>query len=36
MEITLNKKQFVFEHSSDNIRDDYSIGKVLGTGKRFI
>jgi hypothetical protein len=31
-ELTLNKKQFVFEHSSDNIREDYLIGKVLGTG----
>ena len=30
----MSKKQFVFEHSSDNIRDDYTIGKVLGTGKR--
>ena len=32
-EITLSKKQFVTEHTSDNIRDDYLIGKVLGTGK---
>lgn len=31
-DITLSKKQFVFEHSSENIRDDYLIGKVLGTG----
>lgn len=31
-DIVLNKKQFVFEHTSDNIRDDYLIGKVLGTG----
>ncbi|TNV82197.1 hypothetical protein FGO68_gene11040 [Halteria grandinella] len=31
-DITLSKKQFVFEHVADNIRDDYLIGKVLGTG----
>lgn len=31
-DLTLSKKQFVFEHSSDNIREDYLIGKVLGTG----
>lgn len=31
-ELTLNKQQFVFEHQSDNIRDDYLIGKILGTG----
>jgi hypothetical protein len=31
-ELTLSKKQFVFEHASDNIREDYQIGKVLGTG----
>lgn len=35
-DITLSKKQFVFEHSSENIRDDYLIGKVLGTGNYFI
>jgi len=25
----------VFEHSSDNIREDYLIGKILGTGIEF-
>ena len=35
-EYTLNKKQFVFEHSSDNIREDYLIGKVLGTGNIYL
>jgi serine/threonine protein kinase len=33
-DITLSKKQFVFEHVADNIRDDYLIGKVLGTGMK--
>jgi hypothetical protein len=32
-DLTLNTKAFVFEHASDNIREDYLIGKVLGTGK---
>ena len=32
-EITLSKKTFVNVHSADNIRDDYLIGKVLGSGK---
>ena len=31
-EITLSKKTFVSVHSADNIRDDYLIGKVLGSG----
>lgn len=31
-DLVLSKKQFVFEHSADNIREDYLIGKVLGTG----
>lgn len=34
-DLTLSKKQFIFEHQSDNIREDYLIGKVLGTGKLF-
>ena len=33
IEITLSKKTFVNVHSADNIRDDYLIGKVLGSGK---
>jgi len=32
-EITLSKKTFVNVHNADNIRDDYLIGKVLGSGK---
>jgi hypothetical protein len=32
-EITLSKKTFVNVHSAENIRDDYLIGKVLGSGK---
>ena len=28
----LDKKTFIFEHASDNIRDDYIIGKILGSG----
>jgi calcium-dependent protein kinase len=32
MEITLSKKTFVSVHNADNIRDDYLIGKVLGSG----
>jgi hypothetical protein len=35
-EITLSKKTFVNVHSADNIRDDYLIGKVLGSGKLYI
>ena len=31
-EITLSKKTFVSVHNADNIRDDYLIGKVLGSG----
>ena len=31
-EITLSKKTFVSIHSAENIRDDYLIGKILGTG----
>lgn len=33
-DLILSKKQFIFEHSSDNIREDYLIGKILGTGKQ--
>lgn len=35
-EITLSKKTFVNVHSADNIRDDYLIGKVLGSGKFYL
>ena len=28
----VNKKLFMFDHASANIRDDYLIGKVLGSG----
>ena len=31
-DIMVNKKLFMFDHASANIRDDYLIGKVLGTG----
>ena len=31
-EITLSKKTFVSIHNADNIRDDYLIGKILGSG----
>eukprot|EP00347_Sterkiella_histriomuscorum_P000514 403375554 len=30
--IVLNQQQFVFEHINENIRDQYQISKVLGTG----
>jgi serine/threonine protein kinase len=30
--ITLSKKTFVSVHNADNIRDDYLIGKILGSG----
>lgn len=29
----IDKGKFIFEHQSENIRDDYLIGKVLGSGK---
>ena len=32
-ELIINKDKFIFEHQSANIRDDYLIGKVLGSGK---
>jgi hypothetical protein len=32
-DVTLSKKTFVNVHSAENIRDDYLIGKVLGSGK---
>ena len=35
-EITLSKKTFVNVHSADNIRDDYLIGKVLGSGTFYL
>ena len=31
-EITLSKKTFVSVHNAENIRDDYLIGKILGSG----
>jgi len=31
--LVIDKGKFIFEHQSDNIRDDYLIGKVLGSGK---
>ena len=31
-EITLSKKTFVSIHNAENIRDDYLIGKILGSG----
>lgn len=30
--LTLNKEQFVFDHTKDNILEEYQIGKILGTG----
>ena len=31
-QLDIKKTDFIFEHASDNIRDDYLIGKTLGTG----
>jgi serine/threonine protein kinase len=30
--LLISKGDFINEHTSDNIREDYQIGKVLGTG----
>ena len=30
--LVITKGDFINEHTSDNIREDYQIGKVLGTG----
>ena len=31
-QLLISKGDFINEHTSDNIREDYQIGKVLGTG----
>jgi hypothetical protein len=34
-DLIIDKGKFIFEHQSENIRDDYIIGKVLGSGKLY-